>query len=390
MLLIGLLSCQLIIFAQSQPNSMVVEIGSDTTIIVRNLWGDSCKLYGDFDINENPKRQLGGEKGYFKRNMTNLNGDSTLLNYIDYDSVKGLHIKFEKSEYDKMSKELNFKFYGRTYIQKRDWCPDTNAVYSVRVVKKTPPPPGEESSSQVPDDIKNILETYNNLWLVLAIVYIIIFLCLIITIIRTRNLSKKVNKLEINQDSIPLKKSEDLNIDEIKQSVISNIQSKDLAQRISDNDIYNIINKPDIQSYIKSVIEHEIKDCLHDKVNMPTPPDIDIPVQPAQTVQTVQSALRTTKVEYLADKNSFVISENPAYEIFEIYSADGAFYYTIINDSTLRRNLLGIISAYKKCIEYRLDSPNPSTIEVIRDGRLIKNGDVYVVDTNCKLQISLR
>ena len=51
--------------------------------------------------------------------------------------------------------------------------------------------------------------------------------------------------------------------------------------------------------------------------------------------------------------------------------------------------MLGFITAFSGYVETRQSSPIPSIVEVIRDGRLIKNGDMYIVDTNCILQVSL-
>ena len=209
---------------------------------------------------------------------------------------------------------------------------------------------------------------------------------IVIIYVRINKISKKVDNLEINKIPTSLKQ-EDFNIDKMRQMLISNIQSKDLIQRISDNDIYNIINKPDIQSYIQDAIRREVEACLRNQENMPTPSNISVSVQPDQTVQ---SELRTTKLEYLENDNCFKISENSQNRIFELYSTNGEYYYTIVNDSAIRKEMLAFITSLAGYVETIQESPIPSTVEVFRDGRLIKNGDVYIVDVNCKLQVSLR
>ena len=159
-------------------------------------------------------------------------------------------------------------------------------------------------------------------------------------------------------------------------------------QRISNEDIYNVINRSDIQLYIQTVIAGKVDEYLrNNKITNPIPAGISSGSN--QQPPVVQSELRTTKVEYRADNNCFVISENSQNKIFEIYSINGEYYYTIVNDSSIRKEMLGFITAFSGYVETRQASPIPSTVEVIRDGRLIKNGDMFIVDTNCILQVSL-
>ena len=165
------------------------------------------------------------------------------------------------------------------------------------------------------------------------------------------------------------------------------IDSTDLVQRISNDDIYNLINRFDIQLYIQSVIAGKIEEYLGNKANVPTQPVVETPVQ---STNIAQPALRTTKIEYQPTNNGFVISEDSSNKIFEMYSSNGEYYYTIVNDSSIKNEILGFITAFANYVETRQDSPIPSTVEVIRDGHLIKNGDIYIVDADCLLQVSLR
>lgn len=229
---------------------------------------------------------------------------------------------------------------------------------------------------------------------ILGSLTLICIVLIILLFIRINRLNRKINRLnrKINKANTyqtqTSSRTKEINIDEIILSVISKIQSKDLAQRISNEDIYNVISRSDIQLYIQTVIAGKVDEYLrNNKIANPVPADINSGYNQQSPV--VQPELRTTNVEYRADNNCFMVSENPEYRIFEVYSANGKYYYTIINDSAIRRNLLSIIAAFSKCIDHRLDSPIPTTVEVIKDGQLIKNGDVYIVDTNCILQVSL-
>lgn len=222
---------------------------------------------------------------------------------------------------------------------------------------------------------------------ILGVLTLISIVLIILLFIRINRLNRKINKANTYQTQTP-SRTKEINIDEIKLSVISKIQSKELVQRISNEDIYNVINRSDIQLYIQTVIAGKVDEYLrNNKITNPIPAGISSGSN--QQPPVVQSELRTTKVEYRADNNCFVISENSQNKIFEIYSINGEYYYTIVNDSSIRKEMLGFITAFSGYVETRQVSPIPSTVEVIRDGRLIKNGDMFIVDTNCILQVSL-
>ena len=221
----------------------------------------------------------------------------------------------------------------------------------------------------------------------MPVLFLIVLGLIIRLFISVNKLRKEVKSFDVNKAKSSLK-SEDINIEQIKKAVISKTTADELVQRISNEDIYNVINRSDIQLYIQTVIAGKIDEYLrNNKIANPVPAGISSGSN--QQPPVVQSELRTTKVEYRADNNCFVVSENSQNKIFEIYSINGEYYYTIVNDSSIRKEMLGFITAFSGYVETRQTSPIPSTVEVIRDGRLIKNGDMYIVDTNCILQVSL-
>lgn len=229
--------------------------------------------------------------------------------------------------------------------------------------------------------------TYSIKDVLLPVLFLIVLGLIIRLFISVNKLRKEVKSFDVNKAKSSLK-SEDINIEQIKKAVISKTTADELVQRISNEDIYNVINRSDIQLYIQTVIAGKIDEYLrNNKIANPVPAGISSGSN--QQPPVVQSELRTTKVEYRADNNCFVVSENSQNKIFEIYSINGEYYYTIVNDSSIRKEMLGFITAFSGYVETRQTSPIPSTVEVIRDGRLIKNGDMYIVDTNCILQVSL-
>ena len=444
LLLVGLFSGQLTVLAQEPENKVVnIEIQSDTTIIVRDLFNGNCKLYGDKIVaKEDMKKKrynkegqykdkiqystYGGEGHRFEDKTKELNGNNA--QYIIKKNSGDLCISINYKELQK--KPFKFSFYGVKYDSlvftkdsktfSKGWYPDTNSIYHINVTKKKDnvKPQAKDSTyhkSEKDNDVEPVLEenNANNTGLQISSIIemlgvaliIFIIICLIIAIfIRINRLNKRIDNCEANKSSC---KSDNIDktikskvdstdlvqrvsnddIDKIRQIVISKINSTDLVQRISNDDIYNLINRFDIQLYIQSVIAGKIEEYLGNKANVPTQPVVETPVQ---STNIAQPALRTTKIEYQPTNNGFVISEDSPNKIFEMYSSNGEYYYTIVNDSTIKNEMLGFITAFDKYVETRQDSPIPSTVEVIRDGHLIKNGDMYIVDANCLLQVSLR
>lgn len=408
-LLVGLLSCQLTVFAQNPSVKTIdVEIKSDTTIVVRKLFGANCKLYGDIILldadktkdraskdgkikDTHPYTKYGGDnEQYFERYMKEANnGSEEYKNYVsrNNDSIV-ISLKYDNFP----DTVLKLNFYGVLFdpvlVKNNDgswnssgYCRDLNNKYCVSIIKQTPVIPGtpvNPVNPVIPDTPVGLMELI--LILLFASIFIVLGWCI-------NKLNKRINTF-INTQKQSSLKSEDINIEQIKKAVISKTTADELVQRISNEDIYNVINRSDIQLYIQTVIAGKVDEYLrNNKIANPVPADINSGYNQQSPV--VQPELRTTNVEYRADNNCFMVSENPEYRIFEVYSANGKYYYTIINDSAIRRNLLSIIAAFSKCIDHRLDSPIPTTVEVIKDGQLIKNGDVYIVDTNCILQVSL-
>lgn len=359
------------------------------------------------------------------------NGSKEYKNYVSRND-KGIVISLKYDNFPVTGLKLNF--YGVLYdaelVQKFDstgkpiktangndlwasseWYRDRNNIYCVSIIKSGKVMPidattedvdsskyssvgdkaidditsdsnTDEHNSEQNNEIQKLIEGILLILLILLIIslFIVVFVCI-------NKLNKRINTLLKNPQQ-SLLKSEDINVEKIKQTVISKIQSKELVQRISNEDICNVINRSDIQLYIQTIIAGKVDEYLRNNIiTHPVPAGISSGSN--QQPPVVQTELRTTKVEYRSDNNCFVISENSQNKIFEIYSINDEYYYTIVNDSSIRKEMLGFITAFSGYVETRQSSPIPSIVEVIRDGRLIKNGDMYIVDTNCILQVSL-
>ena len=414
-----------------EGDSLKIDIIS--TSLVDEIYGDAIRnvknqektipLKGDPNTTHKFKRyQYGGAGDFFYNNIKKHNpslNDAFIKRIITRGNKDNADIKIECSWDDLTTDSLVLKFSkaypAATYTLNDNkeetwsgWHPSAESFFIVKLYKysteltdsHTAVSTQSTTSNNTSDSggtegvINDEKAEQNNIDItpsysetILGVFTLISIVLIILLFIRINRLNRKINKANTYQTQTP-SRTKEINIDEIKLSVISKIQSKELVQRISNEDIYNVINRSDIQLYIQTVIAGKVDEYLrNNKITNPIPAGISSGSN--QQPPVVQSELRTTKVEYRADNNCFVISENSQNKIFEIYSINGEYYYTIVNDSSIRKEMLGFITAFSGYVETRQASPIPSTVEVIRDGRLIKNGDMFIVDTNCILQVSL-
>lgn len=420
-LFIGLFGYHIAVFGESHDTDTItrqVEIQSDTTIIVRDLFGADCKLYGDKIVLEKDqsielssddgkhKRTekytvYGGEGNGFKNRIIELNADNS--KYVINNGTDGICIKLSYSDLI-TNAPLNIRFYGAIHYNTSDgWCRNKKQIYSVTIVKKeggkiiepVEEPiavPVDKETDAILDDIYNRIkdiEKSNNLnqdfeyciytiFAIFAIIIIIMFICINK---QNKKIKKLTNRTEKQTNTI------DINNETIRQIVNSSINSKDLANRISNEDVYNVINRSEIQLYVQTIIAGKVDEYLRNKTCVHTQQNYGKTIASPRIEQT---EFRITNIKYDAKNNCFSISDDSDTRIFEVYSKNGEYYYTIVNDPSIRKELLSVISAFSGCLETTQDTSIPSTVEVIKDGHLNKSGDTYYVDTSSILQISLR
>lgn len=434
-LLVGLLCCQLSGFAEGSENKKIsaeVLIDKDTTIVIRECFSD-CKLYGDKIVNNTDRTidceakdgsgqkqtftytMYGGDEHtsdakYFVEHMNNINNNLNWQNYIQRDEQNGLRLKLKYQELPDTVLAISlYGVYHGPLVGKKNgtyssqgWCPAKDMIYVLNVIKTKQPQAGDQKAAfeLIFGDSDITLPELLGCIAVLAVAVAVVCL-FVLTFVCINKLSKKINRLS------------------------TDVSAKGHETGISREDIYKVITGSDVQRYIQEIVAKSIDDYIKSGKPVSEHPVVeikdDILAQVKSEIQTIiagqienylqnrqsvseqpavekpsqiseikQPEFRTTKVQYYPDSNSFIISENSQNEIFELYSENGEYYYTIVNDPVLRKEMLGILPSYRQCIEIRQDSPTISDVEVIRDGKLIKNGDVYNIDSGCVLQLSLK
>ncbi len=106
----------------------------------------------------------------------------------------------------------------------------------------------------------------------------------------------------------------------------------------------------------------------------------------AKPAKKEEQATDTDNVKYHQDDNSFTL-EQGSIKIFRIYSKGGEYYYTIVNDSTVREELIGTLQTFEGCLTYQTTDGVAKRIEPVKDGKLRKDGNKFYVDVNNKLVV---
>ena len=99
--------------------------------------------------------------------------------------------------------------------------------------------------------------------------------------------------------------------------------------------------------------------------------------------------MNTDDVKYNFDDNSFSL-EKPETRIFRIFSDKGNYYYTIVEDLVIRKELAKVLKSYENCITSQPSNCPADRIEPVKSGKLIKDGNKFYVDVNNKLLVKFQ
>lgn len=94
----------------------------------------------------------------------------------------------------------------------------------------------------------------------------------------------------------------------------------------------------------------------------------------------------TDNVKYHQDDNSFSLEQTDI-KIFKIYSKEGEYFYTIVDDSAVREEIIGMLQMFESCITYQTTDGVARRVEPVTDGKLRKEDNKFYVDANNKLVV---
>lgn len=109
--------------------------------------------------------------------------------------------------------------------------------------------------------------------------------------------------------------------------------------------------------------------------------NVDLIANPVKNEELVTD---TDNVKFHLEDNSFTLEQTDQ-KIFRIYSKGGEFYYTIVNDSAVREEFSCMIQTFGGFLNYLSTGGEATSIEVVNDGKLRKDGNKFYVDVNHKL-----
>lgn len=150
--------------------------------------------------------------------------------------------------------------------------------------------------------------------------------------------------------------------------------TEDNLNRFLNSDKGNILINT-IVEYIKK--EQEISSSERDQ--QPQPPLSPLPTP----------AMDTDDVKYNNVDNSFSLGK-PDSRIFRIYYKEGNYYYTIIEDLVIRKEMAGMLNSFEKCITSQPSNCPADRVEPVKSGKLIKDGNKFYVDVNNKLLVKFQ
>ena len=374
------LFCTMCINNAFGQNQKEIVVSGDSVIIVGDLFPEGIKIYGDKvkDV------QYGGNNStYFKQHQCDPNqGKEGVEVFQNEDNRVALKVTF-----DKLAENTDIKIYpaiNKGEEGKPNYCPDSDNIITFSIKKKvvnvnelinTPvtgaanytPAATTEADNDPGEDVgKEETASYPK-WLLLAAL-ILLFICLYFLFKYTK---KKIKKLKADCSKL--------------QDEVNGLKKRIVQNNNLQNSRQEEIKRPDtmtreeIQAFVVSQIKYALS-------QMPTvSPVYEQPKEPAKQ-QDFSTVLDTDKVKYHSDSNSFTI-ENVENPIFRIYSSGNDFFYTIVDDSATRQELVGIIPSYAGCITYQTTEGEASRVEPVSPGKLYKDGNSFLVDTNNKLVV---
>lgn len=163
----------------------------------------------------------------------------------------------------------------------------------------------------------------------------------------------------------------------------------DLLRLVSSSDFMPLITK-ELETITESDGFHQlISECVTKAMRENNAQnDINVEIHSNNDVQGM--AIHTAEydnVVYDAVTNTFSITDNVPYRLFRIIEREGEYFFTLVDDPNVHKELFGVLGIYKQCTEVIQESSNPSTVDVADGGmgQLSREGDIFRVSRSIRL-----
>lgn len=413
--------CLMFVNEVSAQEYMVSRFGNTDTIRV-TVSGDcsipvsefasalDVDVYGDFRNNID----YGGGNGYFARIMKNANDDCEGFAFEKSNSNNPATVKID---FEKIKDDVTLEFYKAKRYRMRAYCPDQ--TFPVIFRKRTESATGEkpltiEDLTRELNDMKDKLEImerdavkHNKAMMLIPVLVDPVFLTLLaLLIIGGIILRKNKKKLKSpsdkssasgkkegsngsfqcdgpsSTDNSSQKKKKNILTEEDLNKLLSKNLVPYLEKHLTKDNLNRFLSSAKGKSLINTIVEYIKKEqeiSSSERNQQPQPP-----LPPFPTL-----AMNTDDVKYDFDDNSFSL-EKPETRIFRIYSDKGNYYYTIVEDIEIRKELAAMLNSFEKCITSQPSNCPADRVEPVKSGKLIKDGNKFYVDVNNKLLVKFQ
>ena len=396
------------IYAQETRNyeisedKTIIKVWGDCTIKVEEFAPDNIEIYGNLG---NGGIWQNGKVDGFKSQSRTLNpgvqGVSFKKDPLNKNGFAQIEIKCSELVVD----SLDVKFYAAKWYN-NDWYADSANTFKTTIIKvdreengvgKEQISSGEEdkvatAESQSENESEKIEHTqselqgyrdvYNGLkkWLVvlcIACVCLVGIIILLLKKLRDSNRKQKSQQQdEMRKVGADSKQTGSVEREFREMKDFLDAQLKNMKGEIAKvNDGIDGL-KSQMGGMLNSLSILSIR--LQNQANTQ-----NYPISPEENAK-----IDTDNVIYDPNTNSFTIGETNV-RVFRIYCKEGNYYYTLVNDDNIRREIIGALRAFEKCLTVQ-PSQVGSKLVPVDDGLLIKNGNTFFVDPNHKLNAQLQ
>ena len=368
-------------------DNKTIYVFEDCTINLEDLVPNNIYIYGN--------REYGGVgihgKDLFKSRTDTLNKYIKGVRFARVNEIATIQIK-----YSQIANNSTVYLYKAIHTEEDEWCPNYKDTIKINIIKKSnstisgdikeeePEVKPDNKAVTVPEeDVKgeddNEKSEANFSLLNIAIVVLPFVVLVLVTVLINYILYRR-NKKILNELS---KKYLDL-----KEKVEQLDEDLKAKQNTSQKNKESILGSQDeLKNFIKTYLL-EFKQQQEGNSNTQGNETIGNTNVMVDSQKEKEQTIDTDDVRYNPKDNSFSLDQNDQ-KIFRIYSRNGDFYYTLVNDNEIRHELIGMIQIFEGCITYQTTNGEAKRVEPVNDGKLRRDGNKFYVDTNHKLTVKL-
>ena len=390
-----------------KTDTIMVTVSGDCSIPVSEFAAKlGVDVYGD--------AERGGDGNLFASNTQIVNNSSDLEAFA-FEKLRMNSPATVKINLEKIKDDVILNFYKAEYKKHKGYCPDQ--TFSVIFRKEQNSPPGTnklltiEELSRKLNDMENKLENlerdvkkHNEAMMLIPVPVTPVFLTLLALLIIGGIIYRK-NKKKLNSpsdkssasgkeegssgsfqgdgpsstDNSSQKKKKNILTEEDLNKLLSKNLVPYLEKHLTEDKLNRFLSSAKGKNLIDTIVEYikkEQENSLSECNQQPQPPQPPFPTL----------AMKTDDVKYDFYDNSFSL-EKPETRIFRIYSDEGNYYYTIVEDLEIRKELAKVLKEYENCITSQPSNCPADRVEPVKPGELIKEGDKFRVDVNNKLVV---